>query len=722
MNKNHLLVIFFIAIITHLNAQPLRWNVPAGPENVAIESGNISNPVGTFSLPTDYFRSVTSGSWSNTATWQSSTNNITWTAATLVPGVLAAHVFIRSPDSVYLAANASALNVTVSSGAVLNAQGFTLTVALSFNLLGTASFYQGGNVVDVPGVLPVLDPASNYHFNGTQTPGAVTLPAFGNLIWETTPTASGTFQNLTAPFPFNNGLVVLGDMTINLKAPFEVRFNSGTLTARTHTINGNLNIISANSTVVVQGGSNPASSTLSIGGDLNITAGIFSGLSPGGASGNAVVTMAGNINNTGGTIQAGSGSGAYYFNFVGPGIINVDAGTGNSFHNVTIGTGKIVTLTNNNFNIISGKDLALSGHIILGNNDLTIDGTISNASATAHVVTNGTGLLTIKKIFNAATIAFPVGASAGTYDPLTITNNDAAAIDFSAKVDMGITPTIPVPAKAVNRIWTIKPSATPSSVNVLFEYAIGDCNAAFNYSGNLELGQYIPSAWNVVKTGIVPSGSYQANVTNITSFAGATASPFVLGNLFSILAFDGVGINYFTGIRQNGTHKLNWEISCNGTPSVTINLERSADTRDFVSINSISATSVRCDQPFNYTDAQPSADINYYRLKIVDADGKITYSNTIALINATKGFALMNIAPNPVRGNSFKLNATSASANKMELVISDMQGRVVNRQTISLTAGFNSTDINVGGLAPGTYNIYGLTGDYKSGLIRFVKQ
>ena len=698
--------------------------MPGGPENAAIESGKTSYPLGTFSLPTDYFRSVTSGSWSNTATWQSSPDNITWTAATLVPGVLASNVVIRSPDSVYLAANTSTLNVTVSSGATLNALSFTLTVALSFNLLNTASFYQGGNVVDVPGALPVLDPASNYHFNGTQTPGAVTLPAFGNLVWETTPTASGTFQNLTAPFPFNNGLVILGDMTINLKAPFEVRFNSGSVTPRTHTINGNLNIISANSTVVVQGGSNPAASTLSIGGDLNITAGTFSGLSPGGATGNAIVTIAGNINNTGGSIQAGSGSGAYYLNFVGPGNVNVNAGTGNSFHNVTIGTGKIVTLANNNFNITSGNDLSLNGNIMLGNNDLIIDGTISNASATAHVVTNGTGLLTIKKISTTATVAFPVGASAATYDPLTITNNDAAAIDFSAKIDTGITPTILFPARTINRTWTIKPSATPSSVDILFEYATGEGNAAFNYSSNLELGQYIPSTWNVIKAGIIPSGSYHANAINVTSLGANISSHLILGNLGAILGFSGLQVNEFSGIKHNGSHQLNWKVSCSDTTRLTMTLERSSDsTCLFTAISSITVSAAEYNnRSFGYTDAQPLAGINYYRLKIVDADGKITYSNIIALINGVNGFALMNIAPNPVTGNSFKLNTASATSTKMEVVISDMQGRVVNRQTISLIAGFNSTDINMSNLAPGTYNICGITEDDKSVWIRFVKQ
>ena len=58
----------------------------------------------------------------------------------------------------------------------------------------------------------------------------------------------------------------------------------------------------------------------------------------------------------------------------------------------------------------------------------------------------------------------------------------------------------------------------------------------------------------------------------------------------------------------------------------------------------------------------------------------------------------------------------------MDIVIADMMGRVVIRQTVSLVAGFNSIDMNITGLAPGTYNIYRTTDDNKSRLLRFVKQ
>jgi hypothetical protein len=51
-----------------------------------------------------------------------------------------------------------------------------------------------------------------------------------------------------------------------------------------------------------------------------------------------------------------------------------------------------------------------------------------------------------------------------------------------------------------------------------------------------------------------------------------------------------------------------------------------------------------------------------------------------------------------------------------------MQGRVVQQQTVSMIAGYNSLDMNVTNLAAGTYSIYGTTASDRSKVIRFVKQ
>jgi len=181
-------------------------------------------------------------------------------------------------------------------------------------------------------------------------------------------------------------------------------------------------------------------------------------------------------------------------------------------------------------------------------------------------------------------------------------------------------------------------------------------------------------------------------------------------------------VNYLTGRKQGNDHLLNWKVTCNSTPRVRMTLERSSDARNYTGINSITADAARCQQPFDYTDTDPLKGINYYRLKIVDADGKITYSTTVALLNAVKGFDIVSIAPNPVVNNHFKLNIASAEAGKMEVVIFDMQGRLVKRQTLTLIAGYNSMPVNVANLAPGTYIIKSSMDDDRFKMLRFVKQ
>lgn len=183
-----------------------------------------------------------------------------------------------------------------------------------------------------------------------------------------------------------------------------------------------------------------------------------------------------------------------------------------------------------------------------------------------------------------------------------------------------------------------------------------------------------------------------------------------------------VSINYLNGHKQGNDHLLDWKVTCNTSPRVTMVLERSADSRNFGPINTVAADAARCNQPFNYTDADPLQGMNYYRLKVTDADGKISYSSIVALLNAVKGFDIISIAPNPVVADHFNLNVASAQAGKMEMAIFDMQGRLVSRQTLSLAAGFNSLPVNVGNLAAGSYTIRGNIADERSKIMRFVKQ
>ena len=220
---------------------------------------------------------------------------------------------------------------------------------------------------------------------------------------------------------------------------------------------------------------------------------------------------------------------------------------------------------------------------------------------------------------------------------------------------------------------------------------------------------------NPVDADIKWNGNYWEVSFNVTGFSGfyVSTKPVIILPIV---------MEYFRGSKQGSNHLLNWKVNCYNTAAATMILERSTSSNSgFTSVYNITATAARCNTPFDFVDANPIKGINYYRLKMIDADGKTTYSNIVALLNATKGLELTGIAPNPVRDN-FKLNITSATAASLQVVITDVQGRIVLQKNVSLIAGFNAIDLNATQLATGMYYVYGITGDEKTKLVAMTKQ
>jgi len=286
----------------------------------------------------------------------------------------------------------------------------------------------------------------------------------------------------------------------------------------------------------------------------------------------------------------------------------------------------------------------------------------------------------------------------------------------------------------LDRNLTITVSKQPlTSYNLRFPYQNSELNALIAQPGSGITSQFdlvmtknpdaclnaIGSGWPGVvffPTGFGSiSGDRFVDVTNIT---GGFSSFYLHGGSTPIP----VKVEYFTGAKQGSNNLLDWKVSCTNTPNATLTLERSADSRNFASVYSITATALRCLQPFSYTDTRALPGMNYYRLKMTDASGVVTYSAIVALLNKDKGLEIVNITPNPVTEGTFKLNISSSNQVKMDVIITDIQGRVIQKNNVSLTAGFNALDMKVNNLAKGTYNIYGITAEGKTRTLSFVKQ
>jgi len=101
---------------------------------------------------------------------------------------------------------------------------------------------------------------------------------------------------------------------------------------------------------------------------------------------------------------------------------------------------------------------------------------------------------------------------------------------------------------------------------------------------------------------------------------------------------------------------------------------------------------------YRFTDNNGYAGVMYYRIKQTDLDDKSYYSLIKAVSGANENAVSVLVWPNPGRGQfSVKINGNTGDK---EIVVTDLQGKVIRRIIIT-----GSQQINVSGLSAGTYVI-----------------
>lgn len=119
----------------------------------------------------------------------------------------------------------------------------------------------------------------------------------------------------------------------------------------------------------------------------------------------------------------------------------------------------------------------------------------------------------------------------------------------------------------------------------------------------------------------------------------------------------------------------------------TFIIERSANGSTFNPLTSIAAKGSHSE--YSFSDGQPYKPITYYRLKIIDNDGKVTYSNVVAVNFKQSEINSFSITPNPIVSN-INLQIHSIEAQKVSFSLTDIAGRPVYNQLIQLTKGFQN--------------------------------
>ena len=238
-------------------------------------------------------------------------------------------------------------------------------------------------------------------------------------------------------------------------------------------------------------------------------------------------------------------------------------------------------------------------------------------------------------------------------------------------------------------------------------------------------GQSYSGLW----TSMPGSPNYNASSSNANGSisytgAGMSFSPF---SLASTNGSDNpllIRLLSFTAVKMAGYNQLAWKAECTYS-SADFVLERSYDGVGFATIDSVHVDGASgCAQPFQYNDNAPgatSASRVYYRLRMIDENGKVTYSQIEIILNGANALQLMSIKPNPVLSQAW-LTVSSAQSGKVELVMLSIDGKEIQRKTVEVIAGSNAILLETQNLAKGVYIVRGIFSNGQTNTLPFVKQ
>jgi hypothetical protein len=331
-------------------------------------------------------------------------------------------------------------------------------------------------------------------------------------------------------------------------------------------------------------------------------------------------------------------------------------------------------------------DLTGNTHnIILGNYDLTVT-SLTGANATNYIKTTGTGKLKLN-VGNGNTVTFPVGNSA--YNPVTITNNSGAADNFAVKIydevyQQGLTGNVVAQAH-VKRTWDISKTNANGGTGISF---------VFNWNAGETSGSMTtPTLYHYGGSWAKQTGTTSTTSTSLT-YTGYTGtfSPFVVAEGSGVP----LPVNWvsFTAGKQEKSVLLNW-VTANEKNTKDYIVQRSTNGADWTNIGNKAAMGhLDITQSYNFTDEQPAAGNNYYRLQQRDNDGTVNYSS-VARVNFGETSQPVSVFPNPVTNGILNVHMDADAT----VTVYNNMGAVVLKQ--DLKAGISKVDVHA--LAHGLY-------------------
>lgn len=178
-------------------------------------------------------------------------------------------------------------------------------------------------------------------------------------------------------------------------------------------------------------------------------------------------------------------------------------------------------------------------------------------------------------------------------------------------------------------------------------------------------------------------------------------------------------VQFLATKNADATIKLSWA-TAQEINSSSFDVERSADQGSWEKIGSVKAkgySSITAN--YSYTDQFPLAGNNYYRLKMIDLDGKFNYSKVVA-VSADKDSRPLVIYSNPF-SDQIRVKVNVSRGQNLVLTVSDIIGKTYLKQSYSAQAGDNLINLAPAGAASGMYVLH-IQGNTYDQTVKLAKQ
>ena len=638
------------------------------------------------------FRSLTSGQWGNTSTWE--TYNSTtgaWVAAATTP-TSSNSVFIQDGHEVTLAANGSCKDLHLNAdidGADnnrLTISTFTLSVFGKLRTYtGVSGNIPGANSTGLNNSLTFLTTTSGkLQITGTgrdiTTSGEWGVPLLcRDFTLEISMNSSSDVATFKTNFRAGAIVVAAGNLTMDATAGGTLRPDGGSAGTGTITVNSGATLTMNSVTIARTATERFGTFTLNSGGFIVV---------PSGAAGKiaaSTVNLNGTVTNNGSSLLGNGGI--------------ASAASTSTFNNLTTGS-TAVTLaspTTVNGTLTLGAKVTTSS-----TNTLTIgaSGTITGASSTNFI----DGPLSMTIAANTGTLTFEIGkGTAYRQIALNLTHSSATSTVYTAEAFNAAPTSRTIPSGITHvsseRHYNVTKGAgatltgatiainfdTDDKVNQASSLRVMKDDGAGNW---VNIGNTFVSA---VPVGFIISGSF-------TSF-----SDFVLGNATggtNPLPVEWLSFNA-AKVDEN-SNLIKWSTASEKN-NTGFEIERSFDGKIFNKIVFVEGNETKetvSNYSFTDQDNQLSTTaIVYYRLKQLDNNGTFSYSE-IRAVESTTTAPVIDIYPNPAKAVlTIAISGYTGGAN---LELTDISGGKITLPSVDFKSE-STTQINISNNKPGIY-------------------